>query len=104
MGEKLRPLGDRVLILVARESEKTKGGIILTDRSRDTSGIAKGEVVAVGPGSRAFDGSLVPMGVKVGDTVYFNRQAQAQKQRDTDDDEDKVLVHESDLLAVIDGA
>ena len=53
----LKPLGDRVVIRVAKEEEKTVGGIVL----------------AVGEGRVLENGTKVPMEVKIGDTVMFEK-------------------------------
>lgn len=48
--KKLIPLFDRVLIKKAEAITKTKGGIVLPEKSQ--AKVLKGTVVAIGPGSR----------------------------------------------------
>ena len=43
----LKPLGDRVIIEVAKEEEKTVGGIVLASAAKEKP--QTGTVVAVGP-------------------------------------------------------
>ena len=67
------PLGDRVLIkpLGLEEGMVTSFGIILPDSSKEKP--EQGKVIAVGPGRRNEKGEYIPMGVKVGDRVYFKK-------------------------------
>ena len=44
----LKPLGDRVVIRVAKEEEKTVGGIVLASVAKEKP--QTGEVIAVGEG------------------------------------------------------
>ena len=67
----ITPLGDRVVVAPRSREEATASGIIIPDTaSREKP--EQGTVVAVGPGK--FDnGKLVPMTVKVGDSVLFSK-------------------------------
>jgi len=65
------PYADRVLVKPAAAEEVTSFGIIIPDSSKDKP--EQGVVVAVGPGKRADDGELVPVAVKVGDKIMFNK-------------------------------
>ncbi|MDV2931667.1 co-chaperone GroES [Enterococcus faecalis] len=67
----LKPLGDRVVIRVAKEEEKTVGGIVLASVAKEKS--QTGEVIAVGEGRVLENGTKVPMEVKIGDTVMFEK-------------------------------
>ncbi|RLO10741.1 hypothetical protein DYB28_009288 [Aphanomyces astaci] len=66
---KLIPLGNRVLIKKVEPVLKTAGGIYLPDSGKNSQ--TEGEVVAVGPGARNHEGSLIPLGVSVGDKVLL---------------------------------
>ncbi|MDP4020488.1 MAG: co-chaperone GroES [Candidatus Adlerbacteria bacterium] len=65
-------MGDRVLVkpLSPEEGQTTSFGIIIPDTAKEKP--EQGSVVAVGPG-KYEDGALVPVGVKVGDRVMFNK-------------------------------
>lgn len=67
----LKPLGDRVVIRVAKEEEKTVGGIVLASVAKEKP--QTGEVIAVGEGRVLENGTKVPMEVKIGDTVMFEK-------------------------------
>jgi len=67
----LRPIGDKVVVEVFEEEEKTAGGIFLPDTAKKKP--QEGRVVAVGPGRVLQDGTRAPMSVKVGDRVIFSK-------------------------------
>ena len=64
-----RPLHDRVVVRRIDSDEKSAGGIIIPDTAQEKP--SEGEVVAVGSGARAEDGSVTPMDVKAGDRVLY---------------------------------
>lgn len=69
---KIVPLGDRLLVKPSSgEDKKTKTGIIIPE-TVDKEKPEQGEVIAVGPG-RIDDGKVIPVRVKVGDTVLFSK-------------------------------
>ena len=69
----LKPLGDRVVIRVLEQEEKTASGIFLPDTAKEKP--SQGEVVAVGPGKVQDDGKRVALDVKVGDKIIFSKYA-----------------------------
>jgi len=93
----LRPLHDRVLVKPVLQDEKTTGGIIIPDTAKERP--MKGEVVAVGPGSRSDDGKLQPLDVKVGDTVLYGKWSGTEVKIDGDD---FLIMRESDVMGLID--
>ncbi len=68
---KFRPLHDRVVVKRIDAEEKTAGGIIIPDTAKEKP--SQGEIVAVGPGGRDEAGKLIPIDLKVGDTVLFGK-------------------------------
>ena len=64
---KFRPLHDRVVVKRIDAEEKTAGGIIIPDTAQEKP--SQGEIVAIGPGGRDEAGKLIPIDLKVGDTV-----------------------------------
>ena len=91
----LKPLYDNVVLKRKEVEKKTASGIILTDTSKNTPSI--GEIVAVGNGKLVED-KLVPLTVKVGDTVVYKEYATTMVKYDN---EEYLIVSESDILAVI---
>jgi chaperonin GroES len=97
---KLRPLGDRVVVKPLEEEERTRGGIVLPDTAKEKP--QHGQVLAVGPGDWDEEGKKrVPLDVKVGDRVIFAKYAGTEFKLD---DEDVLILRQSDVLAVVEGA
>lgn len=69
----LKPLGDRVIIEVAKEEEKTIGGLVLASAAKEKP--QTGKVIAVGEGTILDNGTKSPVPVKVGDVVLFEKYA-----------------------------
>ena len=64
-----RPLLNRVLVQRLAAETKTKAGIMLPEKSLGK--VLQGTVVAVGPGARMENGTIVPTTVSVGDKVLL---------------------------------
>ena len=96
---KFRPLHDRVVVKRIDAEEKTAGGIIIPDTAKEKP--QTGEVIAVGPGGRDETGKLTPLDVKVGDHVLFGKWSGTEVKLDG---VDYLIMKESDILGVLDGA
>lgn len=96
---KFRPLHDRVLVRRVAQEEKTAGGIIIPDTAKEKP--MEGEIVAVGTGHRDENGKVTPLDVKAGDIVVFSKWAGTEV---TIDGEEMLVMKESDLIGVIEGA
>ncbi len=94
---KLRPLGDRVVVKPLSQDEVTKSGIILPE-TVDKERPERGEVIATGPGKTLDNGTVAPIGVKVGDKVVFKKYSPDEVKIDN---VDYLVVAESDIMAVI---
>ncbi|MBI5274774.1 MAG: co-chaperone GroES [Chlamydiales bacterium] len=92
----VRPLGNR--ILVKREIETSKGGILLPESSQEKP--KQGEVVAVGPGKVDDQGHHQKMLVKEGDTIVFSSYAGTKISLKGDEGE-YLIMTEDDVLAVL---
>lgn len=92
-----RPLHDRVLVRRIEADEKTAGGIIIPDSAQEKP--SEGEIVSVGSGAKADDGTVTPLDVKAGDKVLFGKWSGTEVKVDG---EDLLIMKESDLLGVID--
>jgi chaperonin GroES len=95
-GMSFRPLHDRVVVRRVDSDEKTAGGIIIPDTAQEKP--SEGEVVAVGSGARAEDGSVTPMDVKAGDRVLFGKWSGTEV---SIDGEELLIMKESDIMGVI---
>lgn len=71
----VRPTYDGVLVRPLSEESRTKGGLFIPEVHHGNKPYARGEVVAVGMGRPTDSGSTVPLQVKKGDIVLFNRSA-----------------------------
>jgi len=92
----LKPLGDRVVIKVLSQEEKTKGGIVLPDTAKEKP--QEGEVVAVGSGRVLENGQKLPVEVKVGERVIFSKYAGTEVKIEG---EEYLILSERDILAVV---
>ncbi len=93
MFEKLKPLGDRVLVKRIEGEERTASGIIIPDVAKEKA--QTGAVLAVGAGKRDIDGQIIPLEVKVGDVVYFGKYA------GTEAGTDHLIIREDDILGIV---
>ena len=96
---KFRPLHDRVVVRRLEAEEKTTGGIIIPDTAKEKP--MEGEIVAAGPGARDERGQLVPLDLKAGDRVLFGKWSGTEVKLDG---EDLLIMKESDVMGVIEGA
>lgn len=91
----IKPLADRVLIMMKEGKETTKSGIILSAASKEKPQIA--EVIAVGPGGNV-EGNNIEMHVSVGESVVVSKYAGTEIKYE---DKEYLIVKQSDILAVI---
>ena len=95
---KFRPLHDRVVVKRIDAEEKSAGGIIIPDTVKEKP--SQGEIVAVGPGGRDEAGKLIPIDLKVGDTILFGKWSGTEVKIDG---QDLLIMKESDVMGVIEG-
>jgi len=96
---KFRPLHDRVVVRRIEEDERTRGGIIIPDTAKEKP--QQGEVVAVCPGAPDEKGKIQPLDLKPGDFVLFGKWSGTEVKLDG---EDLLIMKESDVLGVLEGA
>lgn len=92
----LRPLGDRLIVQRLKQEETLKGGIILPDTAKKKKEMAK--VIAVGKGKLTDEGKVLPMPVKVGDTILMDKYS---GQEINVDDEEYIVLRSDDVIATI---
>jgi len=92
----LKPLADRVIVKPAPAEEKTKGGLYIPDTGKEKP--QYGEVVAVGPGKTAENGSLVKPEVTVGQKVLYGKYSGTEV---AVEGEDYLIMRESDIFAIL---
>ncbi|GAA3634271.1 co-chaperone GroES [Lactobacillus hamsteri] len=92
----LEPIGDRVIVKVKEEEEKTVGGIVLASNAKEKP--TEGEVVAVGNGAYADNGEKLPMTVKKGDVVLYDKYSGTNVKYEG---EKYLVLREKDILAIV---
>ena len=93
---KLKPLGDRLIVRPVEEEETTASGIVLPETAKEKP--QKGEVVAVGDGAIAEDGTRRPLDVSEGDEVLYSKYGGTDI---TVEGEELLVLRESDVLAKV---
>jgi chaperonin GroES len=91
-----RPLHDRLLVRRVAAEAKSAGGIIIPDTAQEKP--QEGEVVAVGSGLRAEDGSRIPLDVGAGDRILFGKWSGSEVRLGG---EDLLIMKESDVLGIV---
>ena len=92
---KIKPLGDRILVLGVEEEKKTKGGILIPDTAKEKP--QEGKVIAVGPGKVNEKGKRIPLDVKKGNRVLFVKYAGNEIKIDG---VEHLIMREDDILAI----
>jgi chaperonin GroES len=92
----VKPLQDRVLVKRLEEENKTAGGIIIPDNSKEKP--AQGEIVAIGSGYRNTDGTLTALEVKVGDRVLFEKYGHSDVKLEG---HEYLIMKESSILGIL---
>lgn len=85
---KIKPLGDRVLVKVKLEDEKTSGGIYIPQTAQEKT--QQGTVLAIGESS--------DIKVKVNDSIIFDKYAGTTIKIDG---EEHLILKNQDILAII---
>lgn len=95
---KIRPLHDRVIVRRLEEETTSPGGIVIPDNAKDKP--IQGEVIAAGNGVVRDSGDVLPLDVKVGDKVLFDKYAGTDVKVGN---EDLVVMREKDIVGVVEG-
>jgi len=96
---KFRPLRDRVVVKRLEEQEQKAGGIIIPDTAKEKP--QQGKVVAIGTGRVTDEGKVIPLDVKVGDTVLFGKYSGTEIKLEGIE---YLIVREEELLGIVEGA
>lgn len=93
MFDKFRPLHNNVWVKRIEEETKTAGGLYIPDTAKQET--QTGVIVAVGSGVRNDKGELMPLQVKVGDTIFFGKYV------GTKAGDKFVVLKEDDILGIV---
>lgn len=92
----LNPLHDRVVIKPVEAERTSAGGIVIPDNAQEKP--TTGQVLAVGPGRRTQDGTLIATTVKPGDQVMYSKFT---GQTITVDGQDLTVLKEEEIFAIV---
>jgi chaperonin GroES len=92
----IRPLHDRIIVKRLEKARQTASGIVIPDTASEKP--EQGEVLAVGPGRRLQDGTLLTPQLQVGDQVLFAKYG---GQTVKLDQQEYLVLREEDVFGVI---
>lgn len=92
----IKPLGDRVVIELVEQEEKTASGIVLPDSAKEKP--QEGKIVAVGTGRITDSGEKVALEVKEDDHIIYSKFAGTEVKYEG---KEYLILREDDILAVI---
>jgi chaperonin GroES len=92
----LQPLEDRIVVKTKEAEATTASGLVIPDTAKEKP--QQGEVLAVGSGRRADNGDLIPMEVKVGDTVVYSKYGGTEISLEG---KDYLILSARDVLAIV---
>lgn len=92
----IKPLGDRIVIELVEQEEKTASGIVLPDSAQEKP--QEGKVIAVGTGRLTDSGERVALEVKESDHVIYSKFAGTEVKYEG---KEYLILREDDILAVI---
>jgi chaperonin GroES len=95
----LKPLDDRIVVRPNEAEQTTVSGLVIPDTAKEKP--QQGEVLAAGPGRRSEQtGEIIPLDVKVGDTVVYSKYGGTEI---TVEGEDVLILSSRDVLAIVGG-
>lgn len=97
----LEPIGDNIVLKIdIKEKEETtsSGFILLNEGTEQSLRKDMGEVIAVGEGRILNNGNLLPLKVKVGEKVIYNKYAGTEI---IFGKEKYLIIKESDILVIV---
>jgi chaperonin GroES len=93
----LKPLDDRIVVKPNEAETQTASGLVIPDTAKEKP--QQGKVLAVGPGKRAEStGELIPLDIKVGDTVLYSKYGGTEV---TVAGDDLLVLNARDVLAIV---
>ena len=92
----IKPLYDKIVVKPIKTEDTTPGGIIIPDTAKEKP--VKGKVVAVGDGVKNEKGDVLPLLLKVGDEVLYNKWGCTEIKIGG---EELLIMKESDVLCIV---
>tara|TARA_B110000211_G_scaffold83719_1_gene98011 strand:- start:177 stop:476 length:300 start_codon:yes stop_codon:yes gene_type:complete len=97
--KQFKPLGDRILVKPNEVKEQKSGGGIIISESMTHGKKLEGEVIEIGTGIFSQSGDKIPMTVKVGDIVLYEK-GQGNNEIEVDG-EKYLLFNEHQLIGIV---
>lgn len=94
--QKLKPLGDRLVVQAKEQEEITRSGIVLPDTAKEKP--QRGTVLAVGPGRVLDNGNREAIDVRAGQEILFAKYAGTEIKIDN---QDYLILKAGDVLAIV---
>lgn len=97
----LQPIADNVVLRIKdkkREEVRQSGLIVMNQGTEQTLRMEIGEVVAVGEGRTLNNGTVLPLSIKAGQQVIYNKYAGTQIMSG---EEKYLIIKETDILAIV---
>ncbi len=92
----LKPIRDFIVVQKSDAPKQTSGGLFVPTNAEEK--VVSGRVLAVGSGHIGNSGSIIPLEVRVGDTISFNKSMAVEvKVNDTT----YLLLREEHVLCVV---
>ena len=93
----LKPLDDRIVVKPNEAETQTASGLVIPDTAKEKP--QQGKVLSAGPGKRAeSSGELIPIDIKVGDTVLYSKYGGTEV---TVNGDDLLVLNGRDVLAIV---
>lgn len=92
----LKPLGDKVVVELVEQEDKTASGIYLPDTAKKKP--QTGKIIAIGTGRVLDNGERNKLSVKVGDKVLFSKYGGNEV---TLDGSDYTILDEDQIYAIL---
>jgi chaperonin GroES len=93
----LKPLEDRIVVKANEAEQTTASGLVIPDTAKEKP--QQGTVIAVGGGKRSdTTGELIPLDIKVGDTVVYSKYGGTEISHGG---EDLLVLSSRDILAIV---
>ncbi len=92
----LKPLRDFLVVSVVKKEERLASGLFVPTTVDEK--IVTGTVLAVGSGYLTDSGTIVPLEVRAGDTIVFNKQMSVEVKHGG---ETVLLLREEHILSVV---
>ena len=96
MAQKIKPMGQRVLVQRLEAEEKSAGGIVLPDNAKEKP--QEAEVLEIGTGGKDEDGQAIAFTVKKGDIVLLSKYGGTDVKLNG---KDLLIISENDILGIV---